>query len=476
MAMDADPITRRESGLHRSLSERQLGMIAIGGAIGTGLFLGSTLAISLAGPAVILSYVFGAVIALLMIWALSEMSVVHPTAGSFGVYAEEYLNPYSGFVVRWTYWLAQVVAIGGEVTAAGIYTQYWLPNVPLWYFVIAYAVILIGVNAANVKAFGEFEYWFAMIKVVVIALFIVLGLGVLIFGWGGMPDVGFANWVSHQGFFPHGVWGAWCAMLIVIFSFYGVEVVSVTSGEAKNPEKSLPRAMRSMVLRLTLFYVIAIAIVVAIVPWTQAGLHSGVTTSPFVLVFRDVGIPAAAGIMNFVVLTAALSSMNTNLYLTTRMMFSLSRSRFAPQSFGRLAPNGAPRNALLLSTVGLALAAVLSVVYADTAYFYLFGISIFGGILVWMFVLATVLAFRRKRAAKGLPPSPLQMPLYPWSAIFGLVALFGILLTAFPDGLPVAWYAGVPYIVVISIIYFFVRRNVQAPSQTPDAQEHKSAL
>ena len=462
MASD-DLVTRRESGLQRSLSERQLAMIAIGGAIGTGLFLGSTLAISLAGPSVIVSYIFGAIIALIMIWALTEMSVVHPTAGSFGVYAEEYLNPYSGFLVRWTYWLAQVIAIGGEVTAAGIYTQYWLPQVPLWYFVIAYSAILIGVNASNVKAFGEFEYWFAMIKVVVIALFIVLGLGAIIFGYGGHPAVGLQAWTTHGGFFPHGVWGTWLAMLIVIFSFYGVEVVSVTSGEAKNPERSLPRAMRSMVLRLTLFYVLAIAIVVAVVPWTQAGLHGGVATSPFVLVFHDAGIPAAAAAMNFVVLTAALSSMNTNLYLTTRMMFSLSRSRFAPAAFGKVGQNGAPRNALLLSTVGLILAAILSVAYADTAYFYLFGISIFGGILVWMFVLATLLAFRKKRERLGLPPSPIRMTFYPWSAIFGLVVLFGILLTAFPDGLPIAWEAGVPYIVVISIIYFFVRKRHGLP-------------
>jgi AAT family amino acid transporter len=459
MAVQDETLLKRESGLIRGLSERQVVMMAIGSAIGTGLFLGSTLAISLAGPAVILSYILGALIALIMAWSLMEMSSVLPTAGSFGVYAEAYLGGWAGFTIRWFYWLAQVVAIGGEATAAGIYAQFWFPHVPLWYFVIAFSLALVAVNASNVKNFGTFEYWFAMIKVAAIVVFIVLGAAYLVWGFGATP-VGLSNLTAHGGFMPNGLRGVWLAMLVVIFSFYGVEVVSVTSGEAQNPERSMPRASRSMVLRLALFYVLGIAIVVAVVPWTQAGHHSGIFYSPFVLVFRYAHIPFAASIMNFVVLTAALSSMNTDLYLTTRMLFSLARSRFAPAALGRLSANGNPRLALAVSTGGLAIAAILSVVAASGAYFTLFGISIFGAIVVWVLVLLTHLNFRRVRDRAGLPPAPARMPFYPWSGIVGIVLLVAILLTAFPDGLPIVWQAGIPTMAVITGAYYAVRSRL----------------
>ncbi|MDA8204634.1 MAG: amino acid permease [Thermaerobacter sp.] len=352
MTHDDEDLVKREAGLIRVLPTNQVTMMAIGSAIGTGLFLGSTLAISLAGPAVIISYIIGAAIALLMAWALMEMSSAIPTAGSFGVYAERYLSPWAGFTIRWFYWLAQVVAIGGEATAAGIYSQFWFPHVPLWYFVVAFSLALITINASNVKNFGTFEYWFAMIKVAAIVIFIVLGVAVLFWGLGGGTAPGLSNLTVLGGFMPHGLKGVWLAMLVVTFSYYGVEVVAVTSGEAKDPAKAMPRASRSMVLRLTLFYVLGISIVVAVVPWTQAGAHTGIFYSPFVLVFKNAHIPFAASIMNFVVLTAALSSMNTDLYLTTRMLFSLARSGQAPRALGRLSKSAAPVNALAVSTGG----------------------------------------------------------------------------------------------------------------------------
>ena len=463
-------LLQRESGLIRSLSPRQVVMMAIGSAIGTGLFLGSTLAISLAGPAVIISYIIGAAVSLLVAWALMEMSSAIPTAGSFGVYAEQYLNPWAGFTIRWFYWLAQVVAIGGEATAAGIYAQFWFPHIPLAYFVIAFSLALIAVNASPVKNFGTFEYWFAMIKVAAIVLFIVLGVGVIFWGIGGSPAPGLSNMTVHGGFMPHGIKGVWLAMLVVIFSYYGVEVVSVTSGEAKNPENSLPRASRSMVLRLTLFYVLGIAIVVAVVPWTQAGVHSGILYSPFVLVFQHAHIPFAASIMNFVVLTAALSSMNTDLYLTTRMLFSLARSGYAPRFLGQLSKHATPIQALAVSTGGLAIAAILSVTAASGAYFTLFGISIFGAIVVWILILATHIRFRRIRRDQGLPPSPVLMPGHPWSEVTGIILLIGILLTAFPDGMPIVFEAGIPTLVVVTGLYYVVRKRLAlAGSATLDS-------
>jgi AAT family amino acid transporter len=449
-----DLLLQREAGLKRQLTPRQLTMIAVGGAIGTGLFLGSGLAIGLAGPGVILSYILGVVVCLVMMSALTEMAVVHPTAGSFGVYAETYLSPWAGFVVRTTYWMAQVIAIGGEVTAAAIYTRFWVPRAPLWIWIVLYSAALILVNLTSVKSFGEFEYWFAMIKVAAIVLFIVLGIGFVFGGFGG-PAPGLSLWASEGGFLPHGFGGVLKAMLIVIFSFYGIEIVAVTAGEAEDPGRAVPRAMRSVVLRLSLFYILSIALVVAVAPWTKAGLGE----SPFVTVFRSVGVPYAAGLMNFVILTAALSSMNTNLYLSSRMLFSLSRSGLVPQSFGRLSGRGIPRNAILLSTLGLGTAAVLSLRYPDSVYLWMFGISIFGGILVWILILLTLVAFRTQRRAAGLAPGELRMPFYPWLAWAGVAVLAAILVDAFFIHLAVAWYAGVPWLAFISAAYFLGRRK-----------------
>lgn len=450
-----DHLLARESGLRRQLHGRQLTMIAMGGAIGTGLFLGSGLAISLAGPGVILSYILGVAVCLIMMSALTEMAVVHPTAGSFGVYAETYLSPWAGFVVRTTYCMAQVVAIGGEVTAAAIYTRFWFPNAPLWIWIALYSGALVVVNLTSVKNFGEFEYWFAMIKVAAIVFFIVLGIGYVFHGFG-TPAPGLSLWTAEGGFLPHGIGGVFKAMLIVIFSFYGIEIVAVTAGEARDPRREVPRAMRSVVLRLSLFYILSIALVVAVAPWTRAGLSE----SPFVTVFRSVGVPYAAGLMNFVILTAALSSMNTNLYLTSRTLFSLSRSGLAPRSLGRLSRHGIPRRAILVSMVGLAAAAVLSLKYADSVYLWMFGISIFGGILVWILILATLIAFRARRRRAGLPPSPLQMPLYPWLAWAGIAALVAILVDAFFIDLAIAWYAGVPWLIFVSVVYgLFLRKR-----------------
>ena len=455
-----DRLLEREKGLHRKLERRQLTMIAIGGAIGTGLFLGSGFAVSLAGPGVIISYAIGVLVTLIMMYALSEMTIVHPTAGSFGVLAETYVNHWAGFVVRYTYWCAQVVAIGGEVTAAAIYTKFWFPNVPMVIWVVLYSVVLVGINMTSVKNFGEFEYWFAMIKVAAIVLFIILGVGYLFNGYGH-PAPGLANLTSGGGFLPHGFSGVLKAMLIVIFSYYGIEVVAVTAGEAKDPQQAIPRAMKSMLFRLSLFYILAIALVVAIVPWAKAGLAE----SPFVTVFKSVGIPYAAGVMNFVVLTAALSSMNTNLYLTGRMLFSLARSGHAPKVFGEVSKQGSPRNAVLISTVGLLIAAVLSVYYANSAYMYLFGIAIFGGIFVWIMILVSSLRFRKLRELRGMPPSTFKMPLYPYLPWAGIIALVAILVDCFFIGLASAWYAGVAWLIVISVIFYLIKGNKDVPTQ-----------
>ncbi len=265
-----------------------------------------------------------------MSYALAEMAVVHPVAGAFGVYAEKYLNPWAGFSVRATYGAAQIIAIGAEVTAAGIYISYWLPNVPQWIWVVLVSAALVALNSMQVNRLGEFEYWFAMIKVAAIVAFIIVGLS-LIFGIGPRQAIGLANLTQHGGFFPAGWKGVWLSLTITVTSYMGVEIISVTAGEAQRPQVTIPRAMRNIVYRLIGFYVLAIAIMVTMVPWNQTGSSSALSGSPFVTAFAAAHIPFAAAIMNFVVLTAALSSVNTNLYLATRMLFSLGRGGYAPE-------------------------------------------------------------------------------------------------------------------------------------------------
>src|SRR5207253_102480 len=312
--------------LRRRLTQRQLSMLAIGGAIGVGLFLGSSVTIRLAGPGVIVSYLLGAVIALIIAYALVEMAVVHPVAGSFGVYAQTYLSPWAGFTVRATYGLVQIIAIGAEVTAVAIYFAFWFPSIPQWIWVVGVSIGLVALNALQVSRFGEFEYWFAFIKVLTILVFIVVGLG-LILGLGPRPAVGLSNLTAHGGFLPYGWRGVWLALTLALTSYMGVEIIAVTAGEAERPEESIPRAMRTIVFRLILFYVLAFTVMLAMTPWNHAG--TGITGSPFVSAFSAVGIPYGASIMNLVVITAALSSSNTDLYLSTRMLFSLSRGRYA---------------------------------------------------------------------------------------------------------------------------------------------------
>jgi AAT family amino acid transporter len=434
-------------------------MIAIGGAIGTGLFLGSSLALRLAGPGIILSYVLGAFIALLLMGVLSEMAVAHPTAGSFGVYAEIYINPWAGFVIRYTYWACQCVAIGGEAVAISIFCQWWLPASPKWVWIVGFSVALLWINARSVSSFGAFEYWFSMIKVVAIVLFVGFGLA-LIFGWGPAPALGLSNLTANGGFLPHGLKGVWMAMVFVIFSYIGTEVIAVTAGEAANPRQAIPRAMRSMVGRLSLFYIGSIFVLVAILPWDQIQPGADVTASPFVRVFHTMGIPAAAHIVNFVVLTAAASGMNCNLYVVSRMMFSLSRGGYAPKIFGMVSKRGTPVYALLVSACGLAGATIVALVWPEGAYVYLFGVSLFGGLFVWMMVFVTHLFFRPRWEAQNHPPLPVRMIGYPYTSLLGAVLLLALVITTWwVAGMRITMIAGIPWLLLVSAAYFLVARK-----------------
>jgi AAT family amino acid transporter len=440
-------------GLHRRLSQRQLTMMAIGGAIGVGLFLGSSVSIRLAGPAVILSYILGAGIALIMSCALTEMAVVHPVAGAFGVYAETYLHPWAGFSVRATYGVAQIIAIGAEVTAAGIYLSFWFPTVPQWIWVVLLSAALVALNSMKVNHLGEFEYWFAMVKVGAIVAFIIIGLS-LILGPRSGGAMGFANLTRHGGFLPEGWKGVWLSLTITVTSYMGVEIIAVTAGEAENPLVTIPRAMRSIVWRLILFYVLAIAVMVTMVPWNQTAGSSTLSGSPFVTAFAAAHIPFAAAIMNFVVLTAALSSMNTNLYLSTRMLFSLGRGGYAPQWMSKVSRNGVPHRALLASSAGIVAAILLAIFAPKNAFLMLYGVAVAGMLFVWLVILNTHLRFRRTITSERLSGLPMRLRAHPLFTVVGILLLLAISVTTFfVDGFEWSVPAFSVFLGVISLFY-----------------------
>lgn len=453
MMVAAPSPTSQAEGLHRSLRQRQLTMMAIGGAIGVGLFLGSSVTIRLAGPAVILSYLIGAAIALIMSYALAEMAVVHPVAGAFGVYAETYLNPWAGFSVRATYGVAQIIAIGAEVTAAAIYISFWFPHVPQWIWVVLVSAALVGLNSMQVNRLGEFEYWFAMIKVTAIVLFIIVGMA-LIFGDGSRGTTAWANLTQHPEFFPAGWKGVWLSLTITITSYMGVEVIAVTAGEAEHPEITIPRAMKNIVWRLILFYVLAISIMVAMVPWNQASSATTISGSPFVTAFAAAHIPFAAGIMNFVVLTAALSSVNTNLYLSTRMLYSLGHEGYAPEWLRRVSRNGVPHRALLASTAGIVAAILLAVFAPRNAFLKLYGTAVAGMLFVWLVILTTHLRFRKVLRREQVAGLPMRLRAHPLFTIAGAVFLLAISATTFfVDGLQWSVPAFSVFLGLISLLY-----------------------
>ncbi|MFJ7639202.1 amino acid permease [Peribacillus sp. NPDC097225] len=440
--------------LKRELSTNQITMIAMGCAIGTGLFLGSGLAISIAGPSVLISYAVGAFVVLLLMGCLAEITVAYPTSGSFGTIAEKYISPLAGFLVRYSYWIANVLAIGVEVSAIAVYMKYWFPDVPGSVWIFLFAALLIYVNATSVNTFGNFEYVFSLIKVSAIVIFILLGAYVLI-GAEPASGMGMENYVNAGGFMPFGFWGLWVAVFISLFSFLGTEMIAVTAGEAKDPDIAVPRALKATVFRLSTFYVLTIGIMLMIVPWQEAGVE----VSPFVKVMEILNIPGASGIMNFIILTAALSAMNSQLYASTRMIFSLSEQRQAPPFFMKVSRKGVPVRALLISTLGIFLAAGIKVILPDTSYAFMMGISMFGAIFTWFMVFISHLFFRRNWERTGGRKLPVKMYGYPYLTILGAVFLLALTVTTwFTEPFKIVLQFGIPWLIFLWLTYMLMMR------------------
>ena len=431
-----------ERGLQHQLTAGQMAMVAVGGSIGTGLLLGSAAALEIAGPGVILSFFLAAFITLTITLALGELSSMHPAAGSFGVYGDLYLNQWAGFIARAGYWVAISISIGAELVASATYLVYWFPSVPALFWVVVFSVALLLINLLSVGNYARFEYWFAMIKVVTIAAFIVLGAALLLSGRVA-PE-----YTAHGGFFPKGPLAPLLAMGFALYTFGGLEFIAITTGESTSA-REVPRAIKLTFGVLATVYLGAIIVLTGVMPWDRAG----VTESPFVTVFRHAHIPAASHIMTFVILTAALSGANAALYAASRMLFSLARTGWAPAVFGRLSASGSPKMALLASSYGIVVALVLEKWAAKNAFVSILGAALVGMLLSWLVSLAAHVKFRQKISASELATLPMRSPLGAWGSAVGFVLIIvAILQTGWHSHLTLI--SGAVYMVVLTAAYF----------------------
>lgn len=398
--------------LQRGLGARQMRMIALGGTIGVGLFMGATSTIKWTGPSVIFAYLIAGIFLFLVMRAMGEMVYLHPTSGSFANFASDYIHPVAGYLTAWSNVFQWVVVGMSEVIAVGEYMNYWFPDLPQWIPGVIVVALLAGANLVSVKAFGEFEFWFAMIKVVTIILMIVAGFGLIFFGLGnGGEAIGLSNLWSHGGFMPNGWIGFFFALSIVIGSYQGVELIGITAGETKDPQKNIKSAVNGVIWRILIFYIGAIFVIVTVYPWDELG-NIG---SPFVATFAKVGITFAAGLINFVVLTAAMSGCNSGIFSASRMSLNLSQKGMLPKFFGKVMKNGVPIWTVLAIATGILIGALLDVILplfikgADSVFVYVYSASILPGMVPWFMILISHLRFR-KNHPEEVEGHPFKMP------------------------------------------------------------------
>ncbi|TQR17922.1 amino acid permease [Psychrobacillus soli] len=415
-------MTSQQGQLKSDLKIRHISMISIAGVIGAGLFIGSGAVINASGPGAILSYTFAGAIVVLVMRMLGEMAAAYPTSGSFATYANEAIGPWAGFTIGWLYWFFWVVVIAIEAIAGAAIMQYWIPDFPLWLMALILTVLLTLTNLFSVKSFGEFEYWFSLIKVISIGLFLVLGLCV-IFGWyPGVGAPGTANLLGEGGFIPTGFGSVLLGITVVIFSFMGTEIVAIAAGESDHPGKAVRIATNSVIWRILIFYIGSIAIVVTLLPWNSANI----LVSPFVAVLDYIGIPAAAQLMNFVVLTAVLSCLNSALYANSRMLFGMAKKGDAPKAFLKLSKKGVPVRAILFSTLFSYIAVIFSYTSPDKIFLFLINSSGAVALLVYLVIAFSHLRMRRKLEKENPEALQLKMWLFPYLTYATIIVITGI--------------------------------------------------
>ncbi len=440
--------------LKRGLSTRHIRFMALGSAIGTGLFYGSADAIKMAGPSVLLAYMIGGLAAYIIMRALGEMSVHNPDAGSFSRYAQDNLGPLAGYLTGWTYCFEILIVAIADVTAFGIYMGVWFPAVPHWVWVLSVVLIIGAVNLMSVKTFGELEFWFSFFKVATIIVMIIAGLGIIVWGIGnGGQPTGIHNLWTNGGFFSNGVWGMILSLQMVMFAYGGIEIIGITAGEAKDPQKSIPQAINSVPWRILLFYVGTLFVIMSIYPWDQVGTGG----SPFVLTFQNLGIHTAAGILNFVVLTASLSAINSDVFGVGRMLHGMAGQGHAPRIFARVSRRGIPWVTILVMMLAMLVAVFLNYIMPENVFLMIASLATFATVWVWIMILCSQIGFRRRLGPEQVKALKFRLPGGAATSVAGIVFLLFIIgLIGYFPATRISLYVGGLWLLALLLGYQWI--------------------
>lgn len=450
------------AALTRGLTARHVRFIALGSAIGTGLFYGSAEAINRAGPSVLLAYLIGGAAIYIVLRALGEMAVSNPVSGSFGEYASKYLGPLAGFVTGWTYTFEMIVVCLADVTAFGVYMGFWFPDVPRWIWVLAVVFFIGALNLLSVKVFGEVEFWFTIVKIAAIVAMIAGGIAILVFGFG-LHDTsqGVSNLWTDGGFFATGLGGFLGCFAIVMFAFGGTEIIGITAGEAADPARTIPRAINTVPVRIILFYVLALAVIMAINPWQSIGSEG----SPFVEIFQGLGIGPAAAVLNVVVITAALSAINSDVFGAGRMMYGMAQRGQAPAVMSRVSRSGVPWMTVVIMVAALLVGVLLNYLMPERVFLVIASIATFATVFVWLMILLAQYRSRRTMSAEEVAALKFPVPFWPYGQVIAIGFLvFVIAVLAFDADTRVALVVGVVWLMLLTLAY---RRWVTERGESP---------
>ncbi|WP_035100308.1 amino acid permease [Aneurinibacillus terranovensis] len=457
-----------DKDLKKDLKIRHITMISIGGVIGAGLFVGSGAAIHSTGPGVILSYALAGLLVVFVMRMLGEMASVHPTSGSFSTYARDAIGPWAGYTIGWLYWFFWVIVIAIEATAGAGIIKYWVPGIPLWLVSLILTVLLTLTNVYSVKSFGEFEYWFSLIKVTTIIIFLCIGIAVILGVMPGTHSPGLSNLTGIGGFIPKGIGSVLLGITIVVFSFMGTEIVAVAAGESAEPSKAVRIATNSVIWRILIFYIGSIFIIVTLLPWNSANILK----SPFVAVLEHVGIPAAAQIMNFIVLTAVLSCLNSGLYTNSRMLYGMAQKGDAPKAFLKLNRNGVPVRAILFGTIFAYIGVIFSYVSPDKVFLFLVNAS--GGIALFVYLVIAFSHLQMRRRIEQENPVALQVKMwaFPYLTYVTIIGIIGILvaMAVIPDLRSQFYLTSLVGVLVVASYFVFMKKSEGASTAASRAQ------
>ena len=446
-----------QGNLKKGLSNRHIQLIALGGSIGTGLFLGIAQTIKLAGPSVILGYAIAGLIAFLMMRQLGEMIVEEPVSGSFSHFAYKYWGKFAGFMSGWNYWVLNILVCMAELSAIGLYIHYWWPEIPTWVSALGFFIFINLINLLHVKLFGEMEFWLAIIKVLAIVAMIAFGSYLLATGSGGTQS-NLHNLWALGGFFPNGVMGLVMAMAMIMFAFGGIELVGIAAAETDNPQKTLPKAVNQIVYRVLLFYILSLVIILSLYPWNQMAQGG----SPFVLIFDSLGSQTVATILNFVVLTAAVSVYNSTNYCTSRMLLGLAQQGNAPQFLSKINRRGIPVNAVMVSAFFTLMCVLINYLFPEKAFNLLMMLVVAAIVINWVVISYTHLKFKKHMISIH---APTQFPsiAYPFTNYLCIIFMCGILLimSQTPD-MRIAVMMISIWISVLLVAYFFKNKKITA--------------